>query len=536
MRSSPRLRTRLALSFTAGVLAMTGFSAISQVAHSQPETSAPTVTVPPAKSAEKAEKDLSQAIPLDPAKLGDPLPRNLFVELSKLINPTVVSITTTAMPHRRQGGYRDPLQEFLEDFWGGRGGGRQQMAPPRQQPVTALGTGFIIRADGLIITNNHVVEEADQIKVQLDASSNKFYEATVIGRDNLTDIALIKIDAKHPLPFARLGSSKELEVGEWVAAFGNPYGHAHTMTKGIVSAIGREIAELNRFPFIQTDASINPGNSGGPLVNTQGLVIGVNTAIDARAQGIGFAIPIDNVKQVIGLLEKDGRIKHGYIGVNIAAIDENVASQLGLDDASGALISAVLRGSPADKAGILPYDIIVEVNGKKIEAPPNSSMPSKPLEIGAKAKVKVWRFDDRAHRTEKNLTMEVGENPADKKSATPKAKQYFGQKAPFDLGFKISDYSDSVAEDLGVPTDAPHNPLITEVTPNSSAAKAGFAPGDLILDINRQPTGKATDVIRNLHQGRNIIRLLRGNSDCYRHDWPLKLTSFPAHFRTLSQS
>ena len=225
----------------------------------------------------KAEQiDLSEtkAPPLDPKKLDAPLPKNLFVELSKLINPAVVFISTTQNVHMRGGQGRDPMQDFLEQFMGGgRGGG---FAPP-PQTMQALGTGFIIKSNGLIVTNNHVVEQADIIKVQLDNSSNVFYEAKIIGRDKRTDVALIKIESKKPLPVAPLGSSKDLQVGEWVAAFGNPYGHAHTMTKGIISAIGREIGEINKIPFIQTDASINPGNSGGPLVNTQGYVIGVNT-------------------------------------------------------------------------------------------------------------------------------------------------------------------------------------------------------------------------------------------------------------------
>ncbi|MEK7354883.1 MAG: trypsin-like peptidase domain-containing protein, partial [Bdellovibrionota bacterium] len=317
-----------------------------------------TVTTPTPKPTPQAIADLKQTPPLDPLKLGSPLPANLWIELSKLVNPAVVSITTSARVRQRGGGrgYRDPIQEFFEEFYGGQipggppgNGGRGQ---PREQ-MMGLGTGFIIRDDGLIITNNHVVEQADIIKVQLDSSDGKLYEAEVIGRDARTDLALIKIDAKKKLPYAQLGESKSVQVGEYVAAFGNPYGHAHTMTIGIVSAIGREIAEINRFPFIQTDASINPGNSGGPLVNAQGYVVGVNTAIDARAQGIGFAIPIDNVKQIVAALEKDGRIRRGFIGVGIATVDEDIAAQLGMKDAPrGVLVTQVLRGGPADKAGI----------------------------------------------------------------------------------------------------------------------------------------------------------------------------------------
>lgn len=443
-------------------------------------------------------------IPIDPKKLGDPLPRNLFVELAKIINPTVVSITTSTTPKLRRR-YRDPLQDFLEEFWGGRG-----FPQLRPQPMTGLGTGFIIREDGLIITNTHVIDQADVIKVQLDSSSDKFYEAEIVGRDTRTDIALIKIDAKRKLPYARLGSSKDLQVGEWVAAFGNPYGHAHTMTKGIISAIGREISELNRFPFIQTDASINPGNSGGPLVNTQGLVIGVNTAIDARAQGIGFAIPIDNVKQVIAVLEKGDYIRRGYIGVGIAAVDEAIAAQLGMDEATGAIVSQTLRDGPADKAGIQPYDIIISVNGKKISGPADLQNVVAGLEIGSKAQIKVWRFDDRGRRQEKTFTVTIAENPEDKRSAPQKTKKYFGQKAPFGLGFKVADWSEDLAREFGLDRE-PKRPVITEVDARSPAARSGFHPGDLILDVNRSEVKRAADVLRKLKKGRNIIRLMRGN-------------------------
>ena len=377
--------------------------------------------------------------------------------------------------------------------------------------MQALGTGFIIREDGLIVTNNHVVEQADIIKVQLDSNSDTFYEAEVIGHDAQTDIALIKIDAKKPLPFARLGSSREVQVGEWVAAFGNPYGHTHTMTKGIVSAIGREIAELNRFPFIQTDASINPGNSGGPLVNTLGLVIGVNTAIDARAQGIGFAIPIDNVKQVITQLEKDGRVHRGYIGIGLDSVTEDMASQLGMDEPKGVVVKEVRRGSPADKAGIKLYDVIMEFEGKKTDSPYELSNAVAGTDIGSTAKLKLWRFDDSGHHKEVSLNVKVGENPDEGKAKQKSSKQYFGQKAPFDLGFKVADYSAALADEMGLQNPAAKGPIVIEVTRGSTAAHSGFQPGDILVDINRNPVEKATDVVKRLKKGRNIVRILRGN-------------------------
>ncbi|MEO0336831.1 MAG: trypsin-like peptidase domain-containing protein, partial [Pseudomonadota bacterium] len=294
---------------------------------------------------------------------GDPLPANRFVELAKLVNPAVVNINTTSIPktqrnrRRNQDPFFDLFEQFANPYYG-----------RPQRPAQSLGTGFIIRENGLIITNNHVIEKADIIKVQLDENSKESYEAKVIGRDPKTDIALIKIDAKKKLPIVEFGSSQDLEVGEWVAAFGNPYGHGHSMTKGIVSAIGREIDELNLFPFLQTDASINPGNSGGPLVNLRGQVIGVNTAIDARAQGIGFAIPIDNVKSILKELETNGRVERGYIGIYMTDVDPRAAKELELKSSSGALVAQVMADSPAEKAGLQPYDLIYELAGKKIES------------------------------------------------------------------------------------------------------------------------------------------------------------------------
>lgn len=264
--------------------------------------------------------ELKAQLSSTPLKAGDPLPADTFIELNKLVNPAVVNISTSQMPRpnrRPPRGYPDPFFDLFQQFMGPGPFNFQQ-----QQPLQALGTGFIIREDGLILTNNHVVDKADVIKVQLNENDKDTYDAKIIGRDSATDIALLKIESKKKLPTAQLGSSSGLQVGEWVAAFGNPYGHGHTMTKGIISALGREIDELNRFPFLQTDASINPGNSGGPLVNTQGLVIGVNTAIDARAQGIGFAIPINEVKSILPMLEKDGSIKRGFLGVLMQDLDK----------------------------------------------------------------------------------------------------------------------------------------------------------------------------------------------------------------------
>lgn len=455
--------------------------------------------------------------PLDPKKLSEALPANLFIELGKLLNPAVVSIFSSQAPRQmdRRGfqGPRDPMEDLFEQFWGAPFG-RPEPRGGRENPqATGLGTGFIVREDGLIITNNHVVAQADIIKVQLDNNTDKFYEAEILGRDARTDIAVLKIDAKKSLPVAQLGSSKDVQVGEWVAAFGNPYGHAHTMTKGIVSAIGRAIPELNRFPFIQTDASINPGNSGGPLVNAKGLVIGVNTAIDARAQGIGFAIPIDDVKRVIQQLEKDGRIRRGFLGIGLAPLTPDVADQLGLEDTSGVIVSQIVRGGPADKAGLKPYDIIVEFNGKKLNGPGDLQVSVGDTDVGRKVAVKVLRFED--ERTKKTLNLEVTltENPDDVASMKPSSKSQppqGGKAVPHDLGFKVADETPKLRQFYNVSPEA-SGPIIVEVASSGPAARVGLRAGDVILDVNRQPVAKASDVASKLVKGRNLIRVARGN-------------------------
>lgn len=435
---------------------------------------------------------------------GDPLPADLFVRLAKLINPEVVNINTTQLPKNVPGQpgmrpfQRDPFFELFENFMG------PQFAQPR--PVQSLGTGFIIREDGLILTNNHVVDQADVIKVQLDENSKELFDAKVIGQDAKTDIALIKISTKRKLSVARLGSSSSLQVGEWVAAFGNPYGHGHTMTKGIVSAIGREIDEINLFPFIQTDASINPGNSGGPLVNTQGEVIGVNTAIDPRGQGLGFAIPIDNVKALLPDLEKDGKIRRGFIGIYMADLDAESAKTLGIKQTEGALVTQVIEGSPADRAGLKAYDLIYEFNGKKIESTANLSKVVASTAVGQTVVVGFIRNGKKS-----SVKIAIDDNPNRTKEARNAPKKFKGQKAPYRLGFSVTDYSQSLAENFGLPALRQPAPVIVEVDPGSPAAKSGLAPGDIILDINRTPVSQAAEALKLLKpNSNNILRILKG--------------------------
>lgn len=348
--------------------------------------------------------------PLPSLKLNDPLPANLFVELAKAINPAVVNISTSALPQQIQ---RDPMLDMLERFYGlppQGGGGGWNNKPQRM----GLGTGFIIREDGLILTNAHVIANADIIEVQLTEGSDKQYKAEIVGSDQRTDIALIKIKPEGKLPVVSLGSSKEVQVGEWVAAFGNPYGHGHTMTKGIISSKGRAIQEINKFPLLQTDASINPGNSGGPLVNSKGQVIGINSAIDARAQNIGFAIPIDDVKALLPQLE-NGRLKKGFLGVSPNDLDERVVEMLKLTDENrGSIILNVQPDSPAGRAGLKDYDVVIEIDGVKVKNAQHLVDIISDKEPSAKVKVKFYR-DNNGKAIEKIATVTIAERPDEKK-------------------------------------------------------------------------------------------------------------------------
>jgi serine protease Do len=348
--------------------------------------------------------------PLPVLKLNDALPANLFVELARAINPSVVNISTSANPRRMQ---KDPMQEMLERFYGVPTDNENSWNnKPRR---VGLGTGFIIRDDGLILTNAHVISRADIIEVQLNEGSEKQYTAEVIGSDIRTDIALIKIKPEGKLPAVNLGSSKDLEVGEWVAAFGNPYGHGHSMTKGIISSKGRAIQEINKIPLLQTDASINPGNSGGPLVNSKGQVIGVNSAIDARAQGIGFAIPIDEVKAILPQLEQKGGLQKGFIGLVLDDLDNQTAAYLKMDEEyRGSVVVNVQPGGPADKAGLKVYDVILSVDDKKVKNTQDLIDLITDKKIGSKIKVKFLR-NDRGQAVEKTALVNITERPDEKK-------------------------------------------------------------------------------------------------------------------------
>ncbi len=443
-------------------------------------------------------------VPAPSLKLNDPLPLNLFVELGKAINPSVVNISTSVIPQGRTA--RDPMAEMFEQFYGAPLQRRQERSHPGKPQRMGLGTGFIIREDGLILTNAHVIQGADIVEVQLTEDSDKQYTAEVIGFDQRTDIALIKIKADVKLPAASLGSSKDAQVGDWVAAFGNPYGHGHSMTKGIISSKARAIGEINKIPLLQTDASINPGNSGGPLVNSKGQVIGINSAIDARAQGIGFAIPIDEVKSILPQLEQRGSIRKGFLGVSPGDIDDQAAEILGMTEFRGAVVLGLGDG-PAKKGGLRVYDVITEIDNKKIRDSRDLVDTVADLEPGKKIQVKYLR-DERGRPAKKTGEITIGERPDERPKQLSELKKYEGQKAPFNLGFVISDLNTDLRQEWKILDDV-DRPIVIEVERNSIASRAGLRVGDIVVDVNSNDIKKSKDVIKAFKKGKNSIKIAR---------------------------
>ena len=398
-----------------------------------------------------------------------------FVELSKHLKPAVVNISSKQTegkpaPSRSPfgGEENDPFQEFFDRFFGGRGGGSRR----RQRP--SLGSGFIINATGFIVTNNHVVEGATEIKVTL--ATQEEFDATLVGRDPKTDLALIKVNSPKPLPTVPLGSSDTLEVGEWVLAIGNPFGFGHTVTSGIVSAKGRIIGAGPYDDFIQTDASINPGNSGGPLFNMRGQVIGINTAIISGGQGIGFAIPINLAKEVLLQLHTKGSVTRGWLGVAIQRISPDLLKAFNLDDTHGALVSDVVADGPAAKAGLQRGDVIIEFQGHKVQDSTELPRMVAAIAPGTKVQVEVLRAG-------KKMTVPVTLGTlTDDKETVAKLQPSDVEES---IGLRVETITPELARSLRL--DNAKGVVVSRVTPDSPAAEAGVQRGDVVREVNRQP-------------------------------------------------
>jgi serine protease Do len=409
------------------------------------------------------------------------VPQN-FSGLAETVSPAVVHIRVEKTVNTGEsmmgpfGGQPFSGREQFRDFFGHRFGPRQR--PEFKQP--GLGSGFIIDKDGYIVTNHHVVDGAETIKVILRDETE--YPAKIIGNDPVTDIALIQVEAERPLPAVSLGNSDSLKVGEWVAAIGSPFGLQYTVTAGIVSAKGRAIGSGPYDDFIQTDASINPGNSGGPLINMQGQVVGINTMIIARGQGIGFAIPIDLARGIIDQLKSDGEVTRGWMGITIQDLKGDLAEYHGLKEKSGALVASVIPGDPAEQAGIRPKDIITEVNGRRVTGSRDLTRLAAGLQVGDDALVTIWR-----NGKSKTLKVRIGERPSPIASVSDRPSK--AQKGNY--GFKVSNLTPNMAYRLNMEDTS--GVVVVGVAAGSPAEAAGFRQGDLIIEINHQPVVSVND-------------------------------------------
>ncbi len=456
-------------------------------------------------SSKDVEERVAQKVSL--AVAPPSLPGNLFVDLAKRLKPVVVNISTKKVV--KGGGRvfrqfspreRDPFRDFFgEDFFNRFFG----ETPQRDYVQRSLGSGFIIDHEGHIITNNHVIEGASEIRVRL--STGKEFDAEVVGRDSKTDLALIKIKSPRDLPIVDLGDSNKLEIGEWVMAIGNPFGLSHTVTVGIVSAKGRVIGSGPYDDFIQTDASINPGNSGGPLFNLQGEVIGINTAIVASGQGIGFAIPINVAKEVIPQLKKKGKVTRGGIGVYVQKMTDDLAKSFKLEKAKGALVADVIPGGAADTGGIRRGDVILKFDGKEIGEMNELPRLVAATPVGKEVPVEIWREG-------KPLTvkLKVGELKDEPVAQTE-------EKTEVDLGMSVQEITPEMARQLLL--REPGGVMVSQVEPGSTADEAGVQRGDVIREINGKGVRSLADYRERIGRVKKgeILRLLikRGERNLY---------------------
>ncbi len=428
------------------------------------------------------------------------LPPDSFSDLAESASPAVVNIRTVktikgggrVFRHFKKGpfGDDDPMKDFFDRFFD-----EDQKRDFKQR---SLGSGFIIDKDGYIVTNNHVIDNADKIVVIL--KDEKEFEAQIVGRDKNTDLALIKIELNHNLPVLRFGDSDALKVGQWVVAIGNPFGLEQTVTAGIVSAKGRVIGSGPYDDFIQTDASINPGNSGGPLLNMKGEVIGINTAIVAGGQGIGFAIPVNLAKNIIAQIKSTGEVTRGWLGVGIQDISEEVAEYYGIKEKKGVLVTEVFPGDPADLAGIKPKDIIISVNGKTVDSARQLTGMIADTHVGDTIQIKI-------NRNGKTRTIDV---KIAKREETKIAGRSTQEKEQGPLGIQVSEITPETARRFNL-KDA-KGVIVTGVDPESKAAEAGLQIHDIIREINHKNITSVSDLnktIDDIPEGETINLFIR---------------------------
>jgi serine protease Do len=433
----------------------------------------------------------------------DGAPRRSFAPLAAAASPAVVHIKVVSVVKATEGNVPFGFQ-FPPDMFGGEQGpfrGFRFPTPPHGGAFTqrGAGSGFVIRKDGVVLTNNHVVDNAKQVTVTL--SDGREFDAKVMGRDPKTDLAVLKIDAKGTLPTAHFGDSDDLRVGDWVVAIGNPFGLSNTVTAGIVSAKGRTIGAGPYDDFIQTDAPINPGNSGGPLLNERGEVVGINTAIFSQSGGnvgIGFAIPINLAKQLVPQLEEHGHVTRAWLGVTIQKVTPELAQSLDVEPARGALVAEVSPRSPAATSGIEPGDVITRYDGNAVEEEAALPMLVASTPVGKTVPVEIVR-NGRTETVEVTVARQKGDEAQDETGE---------HKGKWGLALRELRPGERRQRDL----EENEGVLVSGVEPDSPADEAGIKPGDVILQVNRKPVDSVAQVkkeVASTAAGKPLLLLVR---------------------------
>src|SRR5262244_2768686 len=403
-----------------------------------------------------------------------------FAAVADRATPAVVHVST--VPKKAPPGVQEDAPERFKEFFGEEFYDRYFRRRPRED-ARATGSGVLVDPKGYILTNNHVIENAQDIIVRL--SDQRKFTAKLVGRDPKTDVAVLKVDAPRPLPAAELGDSDHLRVGQWAIAIGNPFGLDRTVTVGIISATARTRVGVTQYDnFIQTDASINPGNSGGPLLNIDGKVIGINTAIVAAGQGIGFSIPINQAKDVMQQLITRGKVVRGWLGIVIQDVTDQLAGSFGVKEREGVLVAEVMKGSPAEAAGLKAGDVVVELSGTPIKEVPDLQRRIAAIRPGQTMKLTVIR-----DKKPVSVTVKIGEMPADE----PVVAEAPGND---EWGLNVESLTGDAALRLDLPVS--RGLLVTDVQPGSPAEKAGLRRGDVILEISRRPTDEPATLFKAL--------------------------------------
>ncbi|OBZ95317.1 serine protease [Pararhizobium polonicum] len=443
-----------------------------------------------------------------PAETAGPLASNgSFAPVVDADKPAVVTITTTlkATDVSASGG-GSPMDEQFRQFFEQQGIPLPKQAPEQGERGMALGSGFIISRDGIIVTNNHVIDNAVDIKVTLDDGTE--LPAKLIGTDPKSDLAVLKIQADKPLATLAWGDSDTLKLGDQILAIGNPFGIGTTVTAGIVSARGRDLHSGPYDDFIQIDAPINHGNSGGPLVDHAGNVVGINTAIyspNGGSVGVGFAIPSDQAQKIVAKLQASGSIDHGYLGVQIQPVTSDVAEAVGLAKPEGALVAAVNKGTPASKAGVRTGDIVMTVGSETVKTPHDLSRLVADMSPGSKEALTVWRDGKTV-----DLSVTVGGNDSDQKQASLGKEDGKTESGP-SIGIALADLTPDLRQELKLP-DNVTGAVVAKVNPDKSAAAAGIQTGDVIVSVNDKsvlsPGDVKSAIASAVKSGRKSVLLL----------------------------